>query len=71
MAMIGVDRKMTEAGLKSRMVLQIHDELLFDTVHDEVRTLMSIVKDQMENVASLSVPLTVECNYGKNWLEAH
>ncbi len=71
MAMIGVDRKMSEAGLESRMVLQIHDELLFDTVHDEIETLMSIVKEQMEHVTELSVPLTVECNYGKNWLEAH
>ena len=71
MAMINVDRKMSEAGLKSRMVLQIHDELLFDTVHDEIDTLMSIVKEQMEHVTELSVPLTVECNYGKNWLEAH
>lgn len=71
MAMINVDRKMREAGMKSRMVLQIHDELLFDTVHDEIDTLMSIVKEQMEHVTELSVPLTVECNYGKNWLEAH
>lgn len=71
MAMINVDRKMREAGLKSRMVLQIHDELLFDTIHDEIDTLMSIVKEQMEHVTELSVPLTVECNYGKNWLEAH
>ena len=71
MAMINVDRKMSEAGLKSRMVLQIHDELLFDTVHDEIDTLMSIVKEQMEHVTELTVPLTVECNYGKNWLEAH
>ena len=71
MAMINVDRKMSEAGLKSRMVLQIHDELLFDTVHDEIDKLMSIVKEQMEHVTELTVPLTVECNYGKNWLEAH
>ena len=71
MAMINVDRKMREAGLKSRMVLQIHDELLFDTVHDEIDKLMSIVKEQMEHVTELTVPLTVECNYGKNWLEAH
>ena len=71
MAMINVDKAMTEAGLRSRMVLQIHDELLFDTVHDEVSELVDIVKEQMEHVADLSVPLTVECNYGKNWLEAH
>ncbi len=71
LAMIGVDRKMMDAGLKSSMVLQIHDELLFDTIHDEIEKLMSIVKDQMEHVTELSVPLIVECNYGKNWLEAH
>lgn len=71
LAMIGVDRKMAEEGLKSRMVLQIHDELLFDTISSEREKLMSIVKEQMEHVTELSVPLTVECNYGKNWLEAH
>lgn len=71
LAMINVDRRIEEAGLKSRMVLQIHDELLFDTCADEVEMLSSIVKEEMEHVTELSVPLTVECNYGKNWLEAH
>lgn len=71
MAMIEVDKSMTEAGMKSRMVLQIHDELVFDAVPDEIEELRRIVIDRMENVVKLSVPLTVECNYGKNWLEAH
>ena len=71
LAMIGVDRKMAEEELRSKMVLQIHDELLFDTISSEREKLMSIVKEQMEHVTELSVPLTVECNYGKNWLEAH
>lgn len=71
MAMIEVDKSMTEAGIKSRMVLQIHDELVFDAVPDEIEELKRIVTDRMENVVKLSVPLTVECNYGKNWLEAH
>ena len=53
------------------MVLQIHDELLFDTLPEEAETLRGIVKDAMENVIKLSVPLTVECGMGKNWLEAH
>ena len=69
--MIGVDRRMTEAGLKSKMILQIHDELLFDTLPEEAEILKKIVKEEMENVITLSVPLTVECNYGRNWLEAH
>ena len=71
MAMIDVDKSMAEAGMKSRMVLQIHDELVFDAVPGEIDELRQIVIDRMENVVKLSVPLTVECNYGKNWLEAH
>ena len=53
------------------MVLQIHDELLFDSVPEEVEQLKKIVVEEMENVIELSIPLTVECNYGNNWLEAH
>ena len=71
MAMAGVDRRLSEVGLKSRMVLQIHDELLFDALEEEIDTLKAIVVEEMENVVRLSVPLTVECDYGKNWLEAH
>ncbi len=71
LAMINVDRRMTEMNLKSKMVLQIHDELLFDTLPEEREVLMSLVKEEMEHVTELTVPLTVECNYGKNWLESH
>ena len=71
LAMINVDRRIRQEGLQSRMVLQIHDELVFDAVNEEVDTLCKIVKEEMENVTTLSVPLTVECNYGNNWLEAH
>ncbi|MCQ2145070.1 MAG: DNA polymerase I [Bacteroidales bacterium] len=70
-AMINVDRRLREADLKSRMVLQIHDELVFDAVPEEAETLKTIITEEMENVIKLSVPLTIECNYGKNWLEAH
>ena len=71
LAMINVDRRLRQEGMESRMVLQIHDELVFDAVKDEVEKLCTIVKEEMENVTTLSVPLTVECNYGNNWLEAH
>ena len=71
LAMISVDRKLAEEKLASRMVLQIHDELLFDTAAGEVDRVMEIAVQEMEHVTELSVPLTVECNYGKNWLEAH
>ena len=70
-AMVDVDREMQKQGLKSKMVLQIHDELVFDTVPDEIEALEKIVVGKMQNVIKLSIPLTVECNYGKNWLEAH
>ena len=71
LAMINVDKRLKQEGMQSRMVLQIHDELVFDAVKDEVEKLCTIVKEEMENVTTLSVPLTVECNYGNNWLEAH
>ena len=71
LAMINVAKRLSAEGLKSRMVLQIHDELLFDSVPEEVEQLKKIVVEEMENVIELSIPLTVECNYGNNWLEAH
>jgi DNA polymerase-1 len=71
LAMIGVARRLRESGLQSRMVLQIHDELLFEAPAAEVPQLQELVKDVMENVMQLSVPLTVECSSGNNWLEAH
>lgn len=69
LAMIRIDRRLD--GMRSRMILQIHDELLFDTLPQEVDRLKALVTEEMENVIALSVPLTVECNYGRNWLEAH
>lgn len=71
LAMINVDRRIAAEGLRSRMVLQIHDELVFDAVASEVEKLKALVREEMENVMKLSVPLTVECNHGNNWLEAH
>ena len=71
LAMIGVDRALREQGLRSRMVLQIHDELMLEVPNEEIEPVKRILMEQMENVVSLKVPLTVECNYGKNWLEAH
>ena len=71
LAMIRVAEKLKEEGLRSRMVLQIHDELLFEAPAEEVPKLQKLVKDVMENVIQLSVPLTVECSSGNNWLEAH
>ena len=70
-AMINVSRRIGQEGLESRMILQIHDELLFDAVPEEIDRLEKIITEEMENVIQISVPLTVECNHGNNWLEAH
>ena len=71
LAMIRVQQEIDSLGLQSRMVLQVHDELVFDAVPDEIPTLKKAVVAGMEGVVQLSVPLTVECNDGENWLEAH
>ncbi len=71
LAMINVAMRLEAERMQSRMVLQIHDELVFDAVEAEVEVLQRIVREEMENVVELSIPLTVECNYGTNWLEAH
>lgn len=70
-AMIKIHKRIHDEGLTSRMILQVHDELVFDTIPEESQKLASIVKEEMEGVIKLSVPLTVECDFGKNWLEAH
>ena len=69
--MKNVAKRLEDEGMESRMVLQIHDELVFDAVPSEIERLEALVTEEMENVIKLSVPLTVECNHGNNWLEAH
>ena len=71
LAMINVHKRIDAEGLQSRMILQIHDELVFDAIPEEVAKLEQIVTEEMENVIKLSIPLTVECDHGNNWLEAH
>ena len=71
LAMVSVWRRMKEEGLRSRMVLQVHDELVFDVVPEELDRVMELAREQMESVCSLSVPLIAECGSGRDWLEAH
>lgn len=71
LAMTGTDKALRESGLQAKLVLQIHDELVVEAPKDELQAVCNILKEQMEGVAELRVPLTVECNYGDNWLEAH
>lgn len=69
-AMIDVFNELKNRNLKSKMILQIHDELVFDVYKDEIDEVIKIVKDKMENVYSLKVPLKVEIEYGLNLYEA-
>ena len=68
-AMIRVDRLLRERGLAAKMLLQVHDELVFESPADEVEVLETQVRDAMENAAELSVPLVVDVGIGNNWLE--
>lgn len=67
LAMTRIDQKMTEMGLKSRMLLQVHDELVFEVAPGELESLKTMVVDQMQNVVELSVPLEVHLGIGKTW----
>jgi len=70
-AMVDVDAALSDQGLSARMILQVHDELVFDAPEGEVEALRSLVRDRMEQVSRLSVPLRVDVGVGKNWREAH
>lgn len=71
LAMIDVHREMQKAKFKSRMLLQVHDELVFDLHRDEVDEMKALVERCMTGAAQLEVPLDVEMGIGENWLEAH
>lgn len=69
-AMIGVDRELKERGLRSRLILQVHDELLIETAVEELEEVKGILKEQMEHAARLKVPLIVDMHTGNSWYEA-
>ena len=70
-AMINLQKILKEGKYKSKMLLQVHDELVFDIHKIELETLKPIIKNEMENAFKLSIPLTVEMDMGDNWLDAH
>jgi DNA polymerase I len=70
-AMIHIHDKLTEGNYKSKMLLQVHDELVFDIYKPELEELSVIIKSEMENAYTLDIPLEVEIGIGDNWLEAH
>ncbi len=70
-AMINIHKKLTAENWKSKMLLQVHDELVFDVHNSELEKIQPMIKHEMENAFSLEVPLEVEIGQGKDWLEAH
>ena len=70
-AMINIHKRLNEGNYKSKMLLQVHDELVFDIYKPELEGLKNLIKTEMENAYELSVPLDVDLDIGDNWLEAH
>ena len=70
-AMINIFKRFEKEGFKSKMLLQVHDELVFDAHKDELEIIKPIIKYEMEYAFEMIVPLDVEMGIGKNWLEAH
>jgi DNA polymerase-1 len=70
MAMIRIHRRLRQERAHSRMILQVHDELVFEAKPDELEELQSVVRYEMEHAAELTVPLVVDLGVGDNWLDA-
>jgi len=70
-AMINIQNKLSKGNYKTKMLLQIHDELVFDVFKPELNEMIEMIKNEMEEALEITVPLTVDLNYGLNWLEAH
>ncbi|MFC7357893.1 DNA polymerase I [Jejudonia soesokkakensis] len=70
-AMINIHKRLASEGFKTKMLLQVHDELVFDVPKEELEKVTALIKSEMENAYTLSVPLDVEIGVGDNWLEAH
>ncbi|HAR45036.1 MAG TPA: DNA polymerase I, partial [Nitrospiraceae bacterium] len=71
MAMIRIHRRIAQEGLKAKMILQVHDELVFEIPDAELDDMKTLVKEGMEDVLELAVPIRVDMGVGKNWEEAH
>jgi DNA polymerase-1 len=70
-AMVRVFRRLEREGLRAKMVLQVHDELVFDVPRDELEKVRTLVREEMEGAVHLDVPLVVDIGIGNNWREAH
>ncbi len=70
-AMINIQNKLSSGNYRSKMLLQVHDELVFDVFKPELNEIINLTRNEMEQAYKINVPLTVDLNYGLNWLEAH
>ena len=70
-AMVEIQKELNNQKMQSKMILQVHDELVFDMFNDEKNKLISLIKSKMENVVDIGVPLIVDIGQGENWLQAH
>jgi DNA polymerase-1 len=70
-AMINIHRELQEGKFKTRMLLQVHDELVFDVYRPEEKKVRPIIEEKMKTAIKLDVPIEVEMGSGENWLEAH
>ena len=70
-AMINIQNKLSSGNYSSKMLLQVHDELVFDVFKPELNEIINLTRNEMEQAYKINVPLTVDINYGLNWLEAH
>ncbi len=70
-AMVNIHRRMKAEGLQSRLLLQVHDELVFEVPPDEQQAMRALIEEEMVNALPLDVPVEVDINAGDNWLDAH
>ena len=71
LAMVNVDRRLSAEGLRAKLILQVHDELIVECPEAERETVLRLLREEMENAVSYSVPLTADAHWGRNWAEAH
>jgi len=71
LAMIRLHQKLPEKGLASKMIMQVHDELVFECPEHEKKSMENLVKQEMEQVVPMKVPILVHMDWGQNWSEAH
>ena len=70
-AMVRIQRKLEEKALRTKMILQVHDELVFDVPIEEMDSIVKLIRTEMENALLLDIPIKVDIGTGSNWLEAH